>query len=218
MPPAVPFHFDARGDSSDEDTAGIDLAAWQSGSVAPKARPSGAAPVAQMVAPDPEVIESSASPEPATFESGRKRKRTSPSQSPVEVGSGFKAINSRRESQRSTYNLDSDATPEAEPSPMFVSEEEELPKRNGKGKNAVQGLVVHIPEKEVARALKKQWEDFTTGGDRIRRVLRERYDDDGTVLYKVQFDDYRNEEVCSPSLVCHTPRSSRRALLSNEAM
>ena len=80
---------------------------------------------------------------------------------------------------------------------MFVSEEAEVPKRNGKGKNAVQGLVVHIPEKEVARALRKQWEDFTTGGDRIRRVLRERYDDDGTVLYKVQFDDYRNEEVCS---------------------
>ena len=133
----------------------------------------------------------------AVVESGRKRKRTSPSQSPAEVGSGFKAINSRRESQRSTYNLDSDATPEAESLPMFVSEEEELPKRNGKGKNAVQGLVVHIPEKEVARALRKPWEDFTIGGDRIRRVLRERYDDDVTVLYKVQFDDYRNEEVCS---------------------
>ncbi|KXT16455.1 hypothetical protein AC579_1772 [Pseudocercospora musae] len=203
MPPAVPFHFDARGDSSDEDTAGIDLAAWQSAAVAPNARPSDAAPVAQMIAPDAEVIESAASPESAELEPGRKRKRISPSQSPVEVGSGFQAINSRRESQRSTYNLDSHVTPEAEadPSPMFVGEEEEPPRRNGKGDNAARGLFVHIPEKEVARALKKQWEDFTTGGDRVRRVLRERYDEDGTVLYKVQFDDYRNEEVAFNDLL-----------------
>lgn len=196
MPPAVPFHFDARGDSSEEEEDGIDLAAWQSTTKAPPtALPPAPAPVAQMVASDVQVVESSATPEPATLDSARKRKRATTSESPAEIGSGFQAINSsRQESQRSTYNLEADVS--QEPVPTSTHEEEAAPRRNGKSKVAPGGLVVHIPEIEVQQALKKKWEDLTRGEDRVRRVLRERYDDDGTVLYKVQFDDYHDEEVC----------------------
>ncbi|KAF2170286.1 hypothetical protein M409DRAFT_52019 [Zasmidium cellare ATCC 36951] len=183
------FHFDARGDSSDdEDGGGLDLASWKTGAAAPRGcvRGGPVAPVARMVAADDEEDDDSQSgtPDLAAFQTGRKRKSPSATGSPPALS--FQAINERLEEsdEGSTYDLqsiDSDVLQ----LPMEV-EEEDQPAPSG------QELFVQISRSEVDR---DDFEDYAAMGTAVKRVLQERQLRNGDMVYKVLFDDTHSEEI-----------------------
>ncbi|KAK4503948.1 hypothetical protein PRZ48_004863 [Zasmidium cellare] len=184
------FHFDARGDSSDDDGGGgLDLASWKTGAAAPQgtARGGPVAPVAQMVAAGDEEEEDdsqSATPDLAAFQSGRKRKSPSAARSPPALS--FQAINERiaDADDGSTYDLqslDSDVLQ----LPMDVEEEDE-PAPSG------QELYVQISRDEVDR---DDFEDYTALGTTVKRVLQEKRLKNGKMMYRVMFEDTHSEEI-----------------------
>jgi hypothetical protein len=190
------FNFDAKADSSDDESPGIDLAAWKTGA-APAARAAtNNAPIAPMVAYSQDGRASS-SPSLSGFGLGRDHPRTaSPPPATPKPSIGFRPINRSppRASTQSTRSSEKESSPEEQI-------EVEQPMRRGKGKNVssvVSGhkrkLVVRISRREADTS---NVEDYTGGSDRVKRVLEEKQDDDGTVFYRVQFADYHDEEVCS---------------------
>lgn len=194
------FHFDARGDSSDEEGGEFDLSSWTTGAArAGASAVMNQAPVAPMMQPEAQLIESDEESDieeeivPRDPPNGPSTRDSSAS-----LSLGFQPINAsdRRESQQSTYNLDSDASPERDGSIMEVDNVERRPEKREKSKDEDDNaLVVYISDTEIARAKKKAYTDLTAGADRVRRVLKEAQDDDGTMLYEVQFDDFHTEQV-----------------------
>lgn len=207
------FHFEPRADSSDEED--IDLAAWQSwakSNVKPSRQP---VPVAAMrksengatnavlrsaeQAPGPpaslreeidaiepgidnanvlngsnqqEEVELTAAADDSAASKrrsggGQKRKRKSPGvPSP-----GFTAVN--------------------KPAPAPARSSQQGPALNDPGDGS--GVVV-IPS--TYRDSHDGILDFTKGRDIVRKILGELYDEDGRVLYEVEFEDRHVEKVC----------------------
>lgn len=201
------FHFDARGDSSDDDEGGgLDILAWKAGN-APRNRPAQSvpvAPVAPMVVPDDDEEDEDNSrrptPDLAAFQSSRKRKSSSaaPSRSPPVPS--FQAINERLPDpdQGSTYDLES---LDSDILQLPMDEEEGVPVPAGKRQ-----LVVWISRNEVDR---DDFEDFTAASYAVERVLRERRLRNGKMMYRVMFEDTHTEEVrwiVSPSSLTTFPR------------
>ena len=196
------FNYNAQADSDESDG---DLTAWGLKNVPKTARPSTAAPVAPMMGSRSEaaqVVRDSSTPDATASGSARKRQKTTANRSPVAPTLGFNAINApsplpRGDSEaNSTYNLDSDASPE--PDTLFVQEEESERNWKGKAKAAPQKkmekkLVVQVSRTEADEM--SDYEDLRVGADRVRQVLSEHSYDDGTVLYKVQFADFHDEDV-----------------------
>lgn len=198
------FHFDARADSSDEDTPALDLSSWKNraaGSTnnAPRPAPAPApapAPVAPMVVNhDAEDSDSdNSTPDLAAFQaSDRKRKR--PSATPSPVVPSFQAINSasKRPDGQSTFDLGSDdGTPD--PALQLPASEDEDQEEEEVARPAEQKrLMVVVSRKEGKR--RKNYRDLRAGDDNVRRVLKESQEQDGTVMYKVLFDDFHVENV-----------------------
>ncbi|KAK5706325.1 hypothetical protein LTR97_001313 [Elasticomyces elasticus] len=163
------FHYSPRADSdaSDNDAA-IDLSAWKAGAKAGPARQQAPAPVAPMM----QTIEDGSDDGLAesaidAFSASKKRKRstTPPSTCPT---TGFAAINRPTPSTR----------------PSALSESPEAP--------AIQ--VPIIPRVEYSG---DDVRDFTAGEHVVQRVIAEveEASEDGAIMYRVEFEDYRVDEV-----------------------
>lgn len=212
------FAFNAQRDSDDSDG---DLTAWGlSNTAAPAARPTGSAPVVPMMMGSTPVgaqaIRDSLTPGD-TVDNGdgaRKRQKSMASKSPAAPSFGFNAINAppqRASGASSAYNVQSDASPEADT--LFVEEEE--PRRKGKGRAAATSqesstmeskLVVQVSRAEADEI--SDYEDMRAGADRVRHVLSEHSYADGTLLYKVQFADFHDEHVCHLRWLIHLLQNS----------
>lgn len=183
------FHFDARADSSDDDTNGaIDISSWKTGA-GPKAQPvrQAPAPVAPMlgstqldndlrsVSPDVAALQISAS---------RKRKRTSP------LRSSFEVINRPSPIVDEGFAQPVPLLAPSEPAAGRGDTEEEPHIKSRASDNAK--LVVEISRAEGDAG---GYEDYTTGRDRVRMVLREWEDDEGSMMYNVMFDDFHTGKV-----------------------
>lgn len=177
------FNVNAQPDSSDED--GGDLAVWglkntamtttTTMTTAHPAAPASVAPMTGSSSEAPPVVRETA------LDSARKRQKTVATTWPVAPSLGFKAINAPLRAgfdANSTYSLDSDASPE--PDTLFVEEEEKK-------------LVVQVSRTEADEI--SDYQDLRAGADRVRQLLSEHSYADGTVLYKVQFADFHDEDV-----------------------
>ena len=190
------FHFDTRADSSDEDTPALDLSSWKNraGGSANNAPRSGPAPVAPMVVNDEaeDSDDSNSTPNLAAFQaSDRKRKRPSATQSPVVPS--FQATNSASKTpdNESTFDLGSDdGTPDpALQFPASEDEDDEDVRRPAEQKR----LMVVVSRKDGNR--RNKYRDLRAGDDNVRRVLKESQEKDGTIMYRVLFDDFHVENV-----------------------
>lgn len=192
------FHFDARGDSSEDDAGGgLDLAAWKTGAAAPRGSAKGGpvAPVARMVAAnyDDEDDDSQSATPLVAFQTGRKRKSPSASRSPPRVS--FQAINEQIPDNGSTFDLQSiDSDILQLPTEDNEEEEEDVEALAGRT------LFVQIPRDEVDR---DDFEDYTALSRSVRRVLQEERLKNRKIMYRVMFEDTHSEEVrlmCSLAL------------------
>ncbi|USW53931.1 Putative helicase, Zinc finger, PHD-type, Zinc finger, FYVE/PHD-type, Chromo-like domain superfamily [Septoria linicola] len=188
----------------DSDDSDVDLGNWgMKGGVLSRPKsppPPPRAPVAPMVASSSKIVKvvrDSSSPE--ILESAPKSQKSA---GPV-PSFGFNAINgpAQRASEVNTaHKVDSDASSEADT--LFVEGEDASKHYKGKGKanvipssNTDGKLVVEISRTEADNVDLDDFLDYRAGGDRVRQILSEHSYADGTVLYKVQFDDYHDEDV-----------------------
>jgi hypothetical protein len=194
--PRMAFHFDAQADSSDDGGA-MDLSAWKAG--AKRVSPAGGrAPVAPMMRSsvhqeaDASVgvdvdLESSASPALLDFQDGRKRKRGSATRSPPPPA--FRPINNLdRQSSAGRPELDIQSISSAGQS----SGEDEGDQQQNQPQG-VRKLVVRISRTEGDN--RDEYEDFTNGSRRVRRVLWEVRPINRQVAYQVLFGDFHEEAV-----------------------
>jgi len=167
------FHYSPRGDSDhSDDGAGVDLSAWAG---RPKdrasSRPQVPAPVASMM----QTAEDRSDDELATsalaaFHSNKRRKLATPSPAPSSPGptAGFLAIN------RTTHTA-----------------------RRATLHDGSEGAAVVVPILSRIERDDEDVVDLTAGDDVVRRVLAELEDtsEDGALVYRVEFEDWRVEEV-----------------------
>lgn len=187
-------HFDAQADSSDDEAA-VDLSAWKTGAkrIAPTGNGAGRATVAPMMGSGiQQEVGASASPSLSDFQNGRKRKATTP-RSPAPPA--FQPINDfDQESSAGEQDLEIQSISSGVP----VSDQDDQEERQN-GNAAREGprkLVVRISRKREGDD-RDDYEDYTTGFERVRRVLWEVRPIDRQMAYRVQFDDFHEEEVCS---------------------
>ena len=204
------FNFPARADSSDEDAA-VDLSAWQSGAkrkrVTPPRRSSGfqavnqpsedvememepeaPAPVAQMLPAaeeaDPMLISSDRQ---SDDDDGDEEEEVAPVIAPVQD-----------ESAGAEDDEEEDDAIEVQPQIEEEElEEEELvvPKPNK--------IRVLVPRDELEDEDPADFEDFTAGGDVVASVLQEQQDEDGVMIYLVEFEDHHVAEVSLEHVIAH---------------
>lgn len=180
------FHFDARADSSDEDGA-IDLSAWKAG--AKRALPvGGPAPVAPMMGSSSrQDMESSASPGLSDFQNGRGNKKAPIARSPPRPA--FQPINDvDQESSHEASELDIQSISSA--NPVFAPDDQEARFTQSPRKRK---LVVHISRSEGFD--RDDYEDYTSGSQRVLRVLWEVRPIIRQEAYQVVFDDFHEEAV-----------------------
>ncbi|TKA71091.1 hypothetical protein B0A55_08337 [Friedmanniomyces simplex] len=168
------FHYSPRGDSdnSDDDTR-LDLSAWQASAKPTTAtRPQPAVPTAPMMQPAQDGSgDELATSALAAFHSSKRRKLTTPPSAPpsppLRPTAGFSAINR--------------PTPTARPSAS---------------RDASEGAAVVVPIIPRVEQNDEDVLDLTAGDDVVRRVLAEVEDssEDGALVYRVEFEDWRVEE------------------------
>lgn len=184
------FHFDARGDSSEDDAGGgLDLAAWKTGAAAPRG-PSQGGPVAPVaptvIANDDDEDDDSQRVTPlGAFQTGRKRKSPSASLSPPAVS--FQAINELIPDNGSTYDSQSIGSDILQ-LPVEDNEDDEEDVQAP----AANKLFVQIARDEVDR---DEFEDYTALARSVRRVLQEKRLRNKKLMYRVLFEDTHAEEV-----------------------
>jgi len=179
------FHYSPRGDSDNsDDGVGVDLSTWAGRPQATtSSRPQAPAPVAPMM----QTAEDGSDDELATsalaaFHSNKRRKLATPSPAPPSPGPtiGFLAIDRLTPAARRV-------------SPHDGSE----------------GAAVVVPVLPRFERDDEDVVDLTAGDDVVRRVLAEleTTSEDGALLYRVEFEDWRVEEVrfdrLLPFVVCH---------------
>ncbi|KAK1042344.1 hypothetical protein LTS16_008952 [Friedmanniomyces endolithicus] len=167
------FHYSPRGDSDNsDDGVGVDLSTWAGRPQATtSSRPQAPAPVAPMM----QTAEDGSDDELATsalaaFHSNKRRKLATPSPAPPSPGPtiGFLAIDRLTPAARRV-------------SPHDGSE----------------GAAVVVPVLPRFERDDEDVVDLTAGDDVVRRVLAEleTTSEDGALLYRVEFEDWRVEEV-----------------------
>lgn len=206
------FHFDAQADSSDDEAA-MDLSAWKSGAkrVAPVG--GGRAPVAPMMggSAQQEEMERSITPSLSNFQNGGKGKRAasaSASRSPAPLA--FQPINDLdQESSDGEQELEIQSISSGEPAEE--AEEQDQDEDDEQYPAGPRKLVVRISRTEGDD--RDEYEDYTTGSDRVRQLLWEVRPINRQVAYQVLFEDFHDEAVCI-SLPCpfmiHSPTSARK--------
>ncbi|CAK3742410.1 related to helicase [Lecanosticta acicola] len=191
------FQFDARADSSDEETGGgIDLSSWKTGAAgaagagpARKTPQEAPAPIAQMVAPQrDDRSQTSETPNLAAFQNIGKGKRTSKSRTRSPPRPSFQAVNKPlvEPDDEPVYDLDTPEPASGLAGDGDAEEEDDLQTAQR------QKLFVQISRDEADR---DDFEDLTGGSESVRRVLSAVPVKGGKVFYTVLFDDFHTEKL-----------------------
>lgn len=205
------FHYQPQVDSSDEE--GVDLSAWQSSTKSKGGRPTQATPVAVTQARSYEEYAAVQEEKGANDEediagfmetandlttqtlddddgedgfkeedtdaveitgSAPARGRTTATRSPVGF-SGFTSINAPTPRRPTPSSDEDDAGLDVGP--------------------ATRRLIPVVPRNELEDDERAEFEDFTAGGDVVRRVLKEVKDGQRNIRYETEFEDWSVEVV-----------------------
>lgn len=190
------FHFQPTADSSDEETP-VNLSAW---TTAPSGVKRKAAPISPPLPPAP-LFQAINRPAASTPED-------SPAPGPSHSRPGFLplAVEILSAEENAADEGDIAEIARSRRLPMLLDgaadEEDEYEERNVDADGAVLSayLLQHVlvPHLDIVQ---DEVEDFTTGGDTVKRILRQAENDDGSMIYQVEFEDYLIRQVCSSPIL-----------------
>jgi hypothetical protein len=209
------FHFQAQGDSSDEEQ--VDLTSWQSTA---KSAGQQRAPVARVQAQtDEEIIDGQVMAEldaaiPPTAsgalqvdsndegddaqDGGEDEQSEDNDIVELKVDSASESQDTRNRRSNTHWSLmQSGFTSVNQPvSGVSSDESDRTMRKNGASVSKKQRkLVPAIPRSQLDPEEREEFQDFTAGGDVVRKVLKELKDGRRDIVYKVEFEDLHVEEV-----------------------
>ena len=195
------FHCETRADSSDDED-GVDLAAWQSNTQPKVASSTQNAPVAIMEAREDDADEdeiagfmeqaNDLTTEAQDLENGVDESEEDDVDA-IEIIGSAPVRSKRKAAQNAIFSSGFTSINVPIPRRQTPSSDEDEVAQDLAGE--LGKMVPMIPRSELDADARAEFEDFTTGGDVVKRVMKELKDGRANLRYKVEFEDWSVAEV-----------------------